>query len=192
MMQPINDQRIIWRKGKKTLLCPLQESDLEAFQKAINTAEIQKYLLRTAPITAQDQYKWYEQTAKSDSNNITVAVCTLEYKLLGNMAITFDPIKRAAVTGSLLFPNECGKGYGTDAKMQLLAYAFLERDVRKVVSNILGYNARSIRYARRCGYQFTACIPREHFRPGKWRGEVMYTAWRDDWIQLWKQYQKQI
>lgn len=181
----------IWRTGKKTLLCPVQESDLPHFQKMVNDAAVQKFILVDWPLSEVGQRTWFERVSKPDPSNITVAVRTLEGELIGNMTITFDEKKRIAKTGSLIGLSEHrGQGYGTDAKMTLLDYAFNWRDMRKVVSPIIGYNVRSRKYAKKCGYRFTARIPGEHFRFGKWRSEVLYTCWREEWQPLWQKYNR--
>lgn len=179
----------VWRRGKKTLLCPVQESDLPDFQKMVNDAEVQKFIIVDWPLSEVGQREWFERVSKPNPNNITVAVRTHAGELIGNMAILLDEKKRVAKTGSLIGIGDFrGKGYGTDAKMTLLDYAFNWRDMRKVVSSILGFNSRSRRYARKCGYRYTARIPAEHYRLGKWRSEVIYTCWRDEWLPLWEQY----
>jgi len=178
----------IWRKGKKTLLCPVQESDLPHFQKMVNTAEVQKSIIVDWPVNEIGQRKWFDKI-NTDPHLTTVTVRTLDGTIIGNMQMEFDEKRRIAKTGSLIGLDEHrGKGYGTDAKMTLLDYAFHWRDMRKVTSHIIGYNIRSRRYAKKCGYRFTARIPGEHFRLGKWRSEVIYTCWREEWIELWKRY----
>ncbi len=181
---------VVWRRGKQTLLCPVQESDLPHFQRMVNDVEVQKFIIVDWPLSEAGQRSWFERVSKPDPNNITVAVRTHTGELIGNMAITFDEKKRIAKTGSLIgLGSYRGKGYGTDAKMQLLDYAFNWRDMRKVVSPIIGYNIRSRKYAKKCGYRYTARIPGEHYRFGKWRSEVIYTCWREEWQTLWEKYQ---
>jgi len=181
---------IVWRQGKRVLLCPIAESDLPHFQQMVNDSAVQRYIIVDWPLSEVGQRTWYERVSKPDPNNITVAIRTLSGELIGNMAIVFNEKKRTAKTGSLIgHGNFRGKGYGTDAKMTMLDYAFNWRGVRKVTSPILGYNARSRRYAKKCGYRYTARIPQEHFRFGKWRSEVIYTCCREEWLALWEQYQ---
>lgn len=182
----------IWRRGKRTLLCPIQESDLPHFHKMVNDAEMQRFIIVDWPLSMAGQREWFEKVTAPNPNSLTVAVRTHEGALIGNMHISFDEKRRIAKTGSLIGIGDYrGKGYGTDAKMTLLDYAFNWRDMRKVESRILGFNTRSRRYAKKCGYRFTARIPQEHFRLGKWRSEVVYTCWREEWQPLWETYRSQ-
>lgn len=181
----------VWRRGSKTLLCPIQESDIPFFQHMVNDAEVQKFITIDWPLTTVGQQRWFEKVSEPDPNRVAVAVRTHDGTLIGNMEMRFLEKKRSAETGSLIGRGDFrGKGYGTDAKMTLLNYAFNERAVRKVTSRIIGYNIRSRKYARKCGYRFTARIPGEYFRFGKWRSEVIYTCWREEWLPLWQQYQQ--
>jgi len=191
MTEEITYEGIIWRTGKKTLLCPVQEKDLAPFQRMVNDPQVQQFIIIDWPLSEIGQKTWLERVSQPDPLKITVAVRTYSGDLIGNMAISFDEKRRIAKTGSLIGVGEYrGQGYGTDAKMTLLDYAFNWRDVRKVVSSIIGYNIRSRKYAKKCGYRFTARIPGENFRFGKWRSEVIYTCWKEEWLSLWEDYQK--
>lgn len=182
---------IIWRRGKKTLLCPVLEEDLSNFQRMVNDEQVQKFIVVDWPLSEVGQRAWFERVSKPDPLNITVSVRTYSGQLIGNMTISFNEKKRVAKTGSLIGLGDFrGKGYGTDAKMTMLDYAFNWRDMRKVVSPIIGYNVRSRKYARKCGYRFTARIPGEHYRFGKWRSEVIYTCWKEEWLPLWETYKQ--
>lgn len=181
----------VWRRGKKTLLCPVGEDDLPHFNQMINDATVQQFLIVDWPLTVPEQQHWFEQVTKPDSDRLVVSVRTHAGELIGNMAIRFDQKRRVAETGSIIGLGDYrGKGYGTDAKMALLNYAFNWRDMRKVTSKILGFNVASRRYAKKCGYRYTARLPAEHFRHGKWRSELVYTCWRDEWLPLWEEYSR--
>ena len=179
----------IWRTGKKVLLRPFEERDIDLFRNWINDPENNRYLGMTEPVSLQQQTAWYESTQQHNPDHIHVAICTLEGTLIGNMGLRIDRTKQSATTGTLIGSRDHqGQGYGTDAKMLLLEYAFNWIGLRKVTSQILDYNRRSKRYAEKCGYRHMATIEQEHFRNGAWIDEQLYVVFRDEWLPLWDVY----
>lgn len=180
---------IVWRKGKKTILRPLIETDLQQFQTWINDPVNTQYLLLHWPIHEVGQRHWFQTVQASDPDNITIAVCTHDGTLIGNMSLKINPRAQTATTGSLIGDAQYrNQGYGTDAKMLLLEYAFNWRNLRKVTSNIIAFNDRSQKYAQNCGYRHMATIEQEYFRHGKWYDEYRFVVFRDEWLPFWERY----
>jgi len=82
-----------------------------------------------------------------------------------------------------------GKGYGTDAKMTLLNHAFNVLNLRKIRSEVVDYNERSLSYSLRCGYQIEGRKKAEVFRHGEYRDIVQLAVFREEWLVLWERYQ---
>lgn len=190
-MNTMNEESLIWRKGKRVILRPVIASDLALFQRWINDPINNYSLVVHWPQTDQHEQAWFEKISNSGPEQVTVAVCTHNNVLIGNMALDMNHRKQSATTGSLIgsrtFQNS---GYGSDAKMLLLDYAFNWCGMRKVTSKILGFNSRSAAYAKKCGYRHMATIEKEHFRNGEWHDELQYVVFRDEWAPLWRQYKQ--
>lgn len=185
-----NPLPVIWSKGKLTYLRPVIENDLFPFNRWINDPEMEELLSRTAPVSFLGQKAWYERITSDDPNKLTLSICLSEdHTLIGNIFLGIDPEKQKGGTGTIIGEDKYrGKGYGTDAKMQILRYAFMTRALRKVQSNIFATNIRSQRYGEKCGYKHVATIPKEFFRNGVWIDQVIFEVYRDDWLKLWNVY----
>jgi RimJ/RimL family protein N-acetyltransferase len=61
-----------------------------------------------------------------------------------------------------------GKGYGTEAKMLLLDYAFNVLNLRKITSGVIAFNERSYNYSMRCGYKREGILKSHIYRDGKY------------------------
>lgn len=183
--------RVVWRTGKTVILRPPVEADLPFFQQWINDPENNCYLMRTGPTSEAEQQKWYTTVTSGDCDRIVLSVCLLDGTLIGNTALNINTHNQSGVTGTLIGSKlHQGQGHGTDAKMLVLEYAFNWLGLRKVTSKILDFNDRSKRYAEKCGYRFMARIEQECFRNGRWVDEVQYVVFREAWLPLWEQYQK--
>lgn len=183
---------IVFRKGKKVILRPLRKStDLENNLRWINDPEVTKYLLVYLPVGEKEEGDWIDGAGKENPDAVHFAIETHDGLHIGN--IGFHKISwrdRTAVTGSLIGEKEYwGKGYGTDAKMLLLDYAFNALNLRKVNASVLAFNERSIRYGLRCGYKEEGRRRAEFYRDGSYHDEVLLAIFKEDWLPIWETYQ---
>lgn len=183
--------QVVFLKGRKTLLRPLdKERDLEACQRWINDPDVNQYLKIFRPITPTGEAKWFDQLEERE--DIVLAIETLDTKFIGTMGLHKINWKdRVATTGSLIGEKDYwGKGYGTDAKMALLNYAFNTLNLRKICSSVLEFNERSLNYNLRCGYQIEGRRRRQVFKNGRYWDEILLGLFKEEWEPLWKAYRE--
>jgi RimJ/RimL family protein N-acetyltransferase len=190
----VMSDRVIFLKGKKVIMRPMnQETDMADFQRWINDPEIRRFLTGCMPISMQQEEKWFD-ALPDRHGHIALAIETIEDGvLIGNMALhNINWISGTAVTGALIGNIEYqGRGYGTDAKMTLLNYAFNTLGLRKVCSEVLDFNGRSLRYAAKCGYKEEGRLVQHNLFNGKYYDNVLLAVFREDWLPLWEKYQLQ-
>ena len=183
---------VIWRKGKKTILRPVEEVDLPQFRRWVNDPENNRFILRIYPTAEADQRRWFERIHDERNQHVTVAITTHDGTLIGNMALRIDWINRTGSTGTIIGSKEHqGQGYGTDAKMQLLDFAFNWLQLRKVTSDVIAFNGRSLRYAEKCGYVEEGRLVKQIFREGQYHDEVILAVHREKWLPLWEAYNRE-
>jgi len=177
-------------KGEKVILRPLDDRDLLYWQKWINDQEIARNTLQFRPMTEHDEREWYEKYRK-DPNAFMFSVVTHDGKLIGNIGLFgVNWRDRVANTGTLIGEKEYqGKGYGSDAKMLLLHYAFHTLNLRKICSSALAFNEASLRYNIKCGYHEEGRRKDQYFRDGRYWDEILIAVFREDWEPLWEKYQ---
>ena len=187
-----NENTTIWRKGNKVILRPLEKNDAGLLYRWINDPATNQYLATTEPKGLGFEEAWIEKNQKPDHNNIVVGICTLGGQLIGTMGLHhINYINRTAITGALIGEKEyLGNGFGTDAKMLLLDYAFNELDLFKVQSSVIEFNSRSAAYSKKCGYVEEGRLRGQFFRAGKRHDDIMLAVFKDQWLPLWEQYQK--
>jgi RimJ/RimL family protein N-acetyltransferase len=184
---------IIFRAGRQTILRLLRKStDLEACLRWINDPEVTPFLKSFLPVTEKSEEEWFDSIGKSQTN-IVLGIETLsDHVFIGIMSLNRINFKDGvATTGAVIGEKEYwGKGYGKDAKMTLLDYAFNVLNLRKICSSAKAFNERSLRYNLRCGYHKEGCRPAQFFFNGQYWDEIFLAVFRDDWLPLWKEYQK--
>jgi RimJ/RimL family protein N-acetyltransferase len=186
---------IAFRTGKLVYLRTLLKSlHAETALRWMNDPEVTKYLMRVYPMTAREEDEWMDSQGK-DSKNVALAIHTLdEDKFIGTIGLhAIDLINRNAVTGTVIGDKDYqGKGYGTDAKMLLLDFAFNELDLDVIMSKVLAFNDRSLAYGKKCGYEECGRIPGWIRRQGKRHDEVILTVTQERWRPLWEEYKKDL
>lgn len=181
---------VFWLKGKKTLLRPLELRDVPALYRGINDPENWQYLNSILPKGIGFEEEWVKSKQKPDSANIVVAVCTHDGHIIGTMGLhQIDYINRTAVTGAVIFAAEHhNRGYGTDAKVTLLNFAFNTLGLHLVQSEVIAFNGRSAAYSRKCGYIEEARLRQRFFCGGVWHDKIILSVTREDWLPVWEKY----
>ncbi|MCI0405084.1 MAG: GNAT family N-acetyltransferase [candidate division Zixibacteria bacterium] len=186
------NSRLVFLKGKKTILRPLRKAtDFELCLRWINDPEVNPYLLVHFPVTEKKEKEWFDNLANNPSE-VVLGIETLDGRLIGTMGLhRINNKDRTAMTGALIGEKEYwGKGYGTDAKMTILDYAFNTLNLRKVNSSVYAFNKRSLKYNLKCGYKVEGVRKKQIFRNGKYNDEIVIAVFKEDWLPIWKKYQK--
>lgn len=189
MKKSKKEERIIFLEGKKVILRPLdKEKDLEKCLKWINDPEIRYFLTAFMPTERKKQEEWFDKERK---NEVMLAIETGEQEFIGTISLArIDYRNGTAMTGTLIGEKKCrNKGYGTDAKMTLLNYAFNTLNLRKIYSNAHSFNKRSINYSKKCGYKVEAVFKKDRFVNGKYIDTVCLSVFKKDFLPLWEKYQ---
>jgi RimJ/RimL family protein N-acetyltransferase len=190
--QQHNGSGIVFLKGKITTLRPVSENDVPLFVRWINDPEVRQFILRTFPLTEGEEKEYVASLAKK-SNQDMVLVIEVKGQPIGLMGLhRIDWVSRVATTGAIIGEKQFwGKGYGTDAKMALLDYAFNTLNLRKIMSAVKAFNARSLAYSLHCGYRVEGRLKRQFFVNGRYWDEIILGLFKNQWLPYWERYNKE-
>jgi diamine N-acetyltransferase len=182
-------QQVVFLQGQKVILRPIERDDIKQLVVWINDPEVNQYVTISFPMTEMAEEKWYESL---DNKKDIVLGIEVDGELIGTMGIHgINWIHRTATTGAIIGnKNYWGKGYGTDAKMILLNYAFNTLNLRKILSSVYEFNKRSLNYSLHCGYKIEGKRKKNLFRNGKYWDEILLGVFKSDWLPYWRKYQK--
>jgi RimJ/RimL family protein N-acetyltransferase len=185
------NHKIIFLKGERINLRLINENDIEQFATWINDHDVSQFLSNTLPIDMKKEKDWIDGLYDSNTK-IPFAIETKDSELIGNMSLdSIDYINRTAVTGAMIGNKKFwGKGYGSEAKMLLLDYAFNTLNLRKIISEVIGFNDRSVKYSLKCGYVIEGRQKKHYYKNGEYHDKVLLAVFKDDWIPFFKEYQK--
>lgn len=185
-------EKIVFLKGRRIILRPLnKETDLEKCLVWTNDPEVTNFLSLLYPVDRITEGEWFDKLSK-DKNNVILAIETLNGKFIGTMGLhSINWVNRTAVTGALIGEKKYwGKGYGTEAKMLILDYAFNKLNLRKIKSEVIAYNKRSLNYSLHCGYEIEGRKKEDIYKNGQYWDLIQLGLFKNKWLKIWKKYQK--
>lgn len=189
-------ERIPFIEGKLVNLCVPHKDDMSQITRWINRQDVQQHLLAFQPCTLEAEQAWYERMsghADNQRNYVFFLETKEDRRLIGTMGIHgINHRCGHATTGAMLGdPEAQGRGYGTDAKMHLLRWGFNTLNLRKVCSNVLASNPRSLRYLEKTGYRVVGTRSAHALVNGMFVDEHILEVFREDFEPLWERYQAQ-
>ncbi len=184
---------IIFRAGKRLYLRPLLREDMAQMTVWINDPEVTQYLRAIYPMTPEEEVIWQESLKDKKDEEIILAIVLKEgNRFIGTMGFHgIDFRNGLATTGSVIGDKSVwGKGYGTEAKMLLLDYAFNTLNLRKICSTVYDINPRSKRCLEKCGYREEGCLKKQQYRNGTYRDEFIMAVFKEEFAPIWEEYKK--
>lgn len=183
---------IVFLEGVSVLLRILVKSDVPDLVKWINDQDITQFVTRLYPMTEQEEEEWLQDLPKRKSDVVLGIVTKHDGKLIGTIGLhRIDHVHGTAVTGTIIGDKSCwGKGYGTEAKMLLLDFAFNRLNLHSIRSDVIAYNGRSLAYGKKCGYEEVGRLPEWIHRNGVRHDLVILVVTALRWRPLWDVYSK--
>ena len=174
-------------KGKKITLRAVEESDLELLHRWANDSETQDIIGNIYFPSSMDFHrKWFE-SLKSDQLNQRLAIDAPDMGIIGLSSIMhIDWRNRHAWHGVMLGDADIrGKGYGKDAVMTTMRYAFDEMHLERLDGSIVEYNEASYKfYVGKLGWKEEGRRKNYYFRKRRYWDQIVVGITRADYDEL--------
>lgn len=169
-------------KGKRVILRPVEERDLELLVCWRNAPENRQYFFSPFLINPGGQKKWYESLL-ADNNRVMFMVDTLEGKTVGTVALhNIDWRNQECEGGQVIIdPTERRQSYAEEAVKILLNYAFQELNLHRVYLLVFPHNEPTRSLAKRMGFTQEGVLRQAVFREGKFHNKIMLGLLREEW-----------
>ncbi|HCI05636.1 MAG: Acetyltransferase GNAT family protein [Parcubacteria group bacterium GW2011_GWC1_45_9] len=184
---------IVFLKGKRLYLRPILEQDLDNLVVWINDPDVRQFVAAYLPQSPQDEKLWLENLGKKKDTDLTFGIALeKDNSLIGNIGLhRITHRNGTAVMGFMIGRKELwGKGYGSEALMVLLDYAFGVLNLRKVSSSVFDFNERSLKCQQKCGFQTEGRLKAERYVNYAWADEILLAVFREDFLPLWENFKK--
>jgi len=157
--------------GKLVRLRAVQGSDCEGGWRWLNDREVTLHYSRGYPVSRAEQQVWLDEASRQTSPPaIVLAIDTLEGRHIGIINLDgSDRENRSAELGIMIGEKDCWRrGYGTDAIITLLRFAFDEINLNRVWLDVNAENGRAIACYRKCGFVEEARFRQHRYKLGRY------------------------
>ena len=188
----MQEKGIVFLEGFKTILRPFAPDDLLVVTRWINDPRVRRFISAYLPQSLIVEEEWIRSKCSDDKKISLGIVAKPSGVLIGSMGLDGINWKdRVATTGALIGERAYwGQGYGTDAKMALLEYAFHELDLYKICSAVIAFNRRSLAYSLHCGYRIEGRRKSHIVKGGRRYDRIELAVFRHQWEPIWHRWKK--
>lgn len=177
-------------QGERVRLRPMHVDDVELWlQEEQSDSEAVRFLNygMTLPKSEHDAKAFAERYAEFNNRDerIMFSIETLDGELIGGINIhSMDRKNGTFETGSRIYRAYRGQGYGFEAKVMVLRYAFHEMRFQKYNIRCVDTNEPMIHHAQRLGCQREGRIRRHIYMGGQYHDELIFGLTREEFDDL--------
>jgi RimJ/RimL family protein N-acetyltransferase len=181
--------RIICLKGNKVVLRPFEiNTDFDLFVKWINDKDIIRFLSRIMPVYRHQQLAWFQSLP--NWTDIVFTIETIEGNIVGVIGLErINLIDGTAYTWTIIGEKQYRRqGFGTEAKILLLDYAFNTLRIEKVSAEIIVNNKSSLSYNERIGFKEEGRLRNQVFREGARHDLIVLGILKDEFTEIFQKH----
>jgi len=150
-----------------------EKEDLDRVLRWINDREVTRFLAARYPLSRAQEEGWIDRVSKQPpAEGMVLAIETIEgSRHIGSIGLhQVHWEDRHATLGIVIGEKDCwGQGYGTDAIVTLLRFAFDEMNLHRVTLDVLTDNDRAIASYRKCGFVPEGTLRQAYYQEGRYR-----------------------
>lgn len=157
-------------EGKLVKLRAREVADAGRGYKWLNDPEVTRYISDRYPLSMADEERWARDVPANSFAHVRLSIETKEGVHIGNISLHSGmPEDRKAELGIVIGEKSYwSKGYGTDAVITLLRFAFHEVNLNRVWLTTLEFNERAIACYRKCGFTEEGRLRQQVYKHGRY------------------------
>ena len=175
-------------EGTKVNLRAPEMDDLERNTRWVNDREVTRFLALRYEMSQLAEESWLRGRAGQplSYDNVFFAIDTKDGRHIGNLGLERAvPEDRKAMLGIMIGEKDCwSHGYGTDAIVTLLRFAFDEMNLNKVWLTTYDFNERGQACYRKCGFVDEGRLREARYSEGAYHDELLMSVVRDEFYAL--------
>lgn len=174
--------------GSRVYLRPVEEDDLTSLRIWFNDPEIRRLIGEVTPMSAAGAEQFYAQI-KTDINRVWFTVVLKENDhIIGEAGLLriFYPWRTADLSIILGDKFYWGKGYGSEAILLLMDYAFGSLALHRLSIGVVGFNERALKFYEKVGFRREGIQRDGYFSNHQFSDFVMMSILEDEFRAIHK------
>lgn len=174
-------------RTERLLLRPFEPGDLTALHAIYSDEQVVRWLYNDARSLEETRealaHKVAGSALRAEGEWLSAAV-VLGYtgELVGDVSLLWaSEAHRQGELGFAFATGHHGRGYATEAARPLLAFAFAELGLHRVVGRLEPRNAASARVLEKLGMRREAHLVENEWVKGEWQSELVYAILAREW-----------
>jgi len=141
--------------GKRVYLRALEKEDLICIRKWSNDPEIRRLTGEVTSMSQVDADKFLERAYSDNTRKWFVIVIKENDRVIGEAGLLrmFHAWRTTDIIIIIGEKDAWGKGYGTEAILLLIDYAFRRLNFHRVAIGVVGFNEKAIRFWEKIGFK---------------------------------------
>jgi RimJ/RimL family protein N-acetyltransferase len=176
---PLATERLVLR-----FMMPGDVDDIYAYQ---SRQDVCRYLLfdpRDRPTVTAKVLQHAAARTLSDTGDYWQIAVTLDGRVIGDVYFALKSVElRTGEIGWTMHPDFHGRGYMSEAAGAVLAVAFRELGMRRMIANLDPRNTASAALCRRLGMRHEAHFVEDVWEKGEWADTGIYAILAREWAE---------
>ena len=175
------DKQAVILYGQDIYLRPMTEEDTDLIVTWRNKDFVRRNFIYRNTFTKEGHLQWMETMVKT-GKVVQFIICTGEDKPVGSVYLRdIDRIHHKAEYGIFIGEEDAlGKGYGTQAAKLMIAYAFSQLKLHKLMLRVLAGNERAKRSYEKAGFVQEAYLKDEVCLEEGYRDEILMACFNPE------------
>ena len=167
---------------------------IDFFWRGVNDAEVTQYLSTTLPFYHKNEVEFVEGLAGKRMTDHVFTIADEKLEPIGICGLHgIDWISRRATFGIAIYAKDrWSKGYGTEALMLILNYAFSSLNLLRVELDVYAHNTRAQKVYERCGFVHEGVRRKRIFKDNVRHDSIMMGILHEEWGPVWESYKRTV
>lgn len=167
-------------RREKTRLYPIDKENLPLIVLWRNDDEILGNLFSFLPLNNEKEEIWYEDYIRDSERQYFMIQEKGSIKTIGIIGLDNIDYKngRALLTIIIGDKHYQNQGYGTDALLSIIKFAFEEMNLRKITAEVFADNNAALRLYRKCGFILEGCLSKEIYKHGQYKDVLILSLFK--------------
>lgn len=175
-------------EGRLVRLRAQEVGDLERDYTWVNDREVTRYLAIRYPVSRAHEQRWLQEAPPNGyGSDVRLAIETKDGAHIGNVGLhRVSADNQRADLGIMIGDKSYwANGYGTDAIVTLLRFAFHEMNLNRVSLHVFEFNERAIACYRKCGLKEEGRLRDQYYAEGRYWDVLAMAILRDEFDALY-------